>query len=225
MVNTIGELRLTSKYKNLFISEDKYTGFTCGVVLLAAGASSRLGRPKQLLMFQGKTLLDHAITSAKNSKAKNIVLVVGANEAAIIHSVITSGITVVKNENWEQGMSTSIIAGLQKIQMEEPAIESVIFMACDQPFVTAVLINKLIENYEQIQKPIVASSYGNSVGIPALFDKTIFAAIMTLTGDKGAKKIINQHPDLVHSIDFPLGNNDIDTLSDYEQLLKTTTGI
>ncbi|MEO6230033.1 MAG: nucleotidyltransferase family protein [Ferruginibacter sp.] len=196
----------------------------CGIVLLAAGASSRMGRSKQLLMYQGRTLLEHAISSAKKSKAKGIVLVVGANEEAISQAVNSPGITIVKNETWEQGMSTSIIAGLQRLLTEQPTLESVIFMACDQPFVTADLLNKLIDNYERIQKPIVASSYGNSAGIPALFDKTIFASLMTLTGDKGAKKIINQHPGLVHTIEFPLGNNDIDTLSDYEQLLKQTTG-
>ncbi|CAN5579490.1 hypothetical protein BH11BAC3_BH11BAC3_21810 [soil metagenome] len=196
----------------------------CGIVLLAAGASSRMGRPKQLLMYQGKTLLDHSITSAKKSRAKKIVLVIGANEDAIIKSVTSHGITIVKNEYWEQGMSSSIKAGLQNLLTEDPAIESVIFMACDQPFVTAVLLNKLIDTHEQIQKPIVASSYGNSAGIPALFDKTIFASLMTLTGDKGAKKIISQHPDLVHTIEFAEGNSDIDTISDYEQLLKQTTG-
>ncbi len=218
------ELRVTSKHKNLFIAEVKNTGMECGIVLLAAGASSRMGRPKQLLMYQGKTLLDHAISSAKNSKAKSIVLVIGANEDAIVQSVVAPRITIVQNKSWEQGMATSIKTGLQKILTEKPGIESVIFMACDQPFVTADLLNKLIDSYVQTQKPIIASSYGNSAGIPALFDKTIFAALMKLTGDKGAKKIINQHPDLVYSIEFPLGNNDIDTLSDYEQLVKPAKG-
>ncbi len=92
-------------------------------------------------------------------------------------------------------------------------------MVCDQPFLSSALIEKLVSEYRHSGKPIIAASYENNAGTPALFDQTIFSKLMELKGDIGAKKIIKENPGEVSTVDFPLGSIDIDTAADYERLL------
>lgn len=176
-----------------------------------------MGRPKQLLPFHDKNLLLHSIQVAIETGAKPVVLVLGAY-ADVLQGGITQHVEVMINKEWEEGMASSIRKGIEKLQSVSPLCEQVIFMVCDQPFVTASILQKLVFKKQETGKPIVASSYGNSLGIPALFDKTMFSALSELQGETGAKKLIKEHAGLVASIDFPLGNTDIDTMADYEKL-------
>ena len=196
-------------------TENKSAGY--GIILLAAGASTRLGKPKQLLAYQGKTLLQHALQVAVDTCASPVMAVIGAG-ADIFEQEIKYPVQAVINNQWEEGMASSIRCGLTQLLNVEPATKAVIIMVCDQPFVTAQLFQDLITKYEQSGKAIVASSYKNSLGTPALFDKTIFAALLELKGDTGAKKLMKANPNQVDEVQFPMGEIDIDTEADYERL-------
>ena len=204
----------------IIISTDNHIKLTCGIVLLAAGASSRLGKPKQLLPYEGTTLLKHAVQLAVDAALKPIVIVVGANANILNIEIEESQANIVMNETWQEGMASSIRTGLQKMLELEPTINSVIMMVCDQPFVTVQLLQDLMAKHIETGKPIIASNYKNNLGTPALFDATIFSELMQLKGDTGAKKILNNHPEWVAAIDFPMGEIDIDTEEDYKKLLQ-----
>jgi molybdenum cofactor cytidylyltransferase len=189
-----------------------------GIILLAAGSSSRLGRAKQLIEFQGKTLIQKAINEAKMSKADCLVSVLGANSELIQTGFDTSSATFIVNSDWQQGMSSSMQAGLRFL-MEKEAIDQVLLMLCDQPFVNASLLDQLITAKETSGKGIVAAAYSNTLGVPALFEERYFEELLQLTGSEGAKKVIFNHQAEVHALDFPLGAVDLDTEEDVNQFL------
>jgi molybdenum cofactor cytidylyltransferase len=200
------------------ITVNSMTIFHTDIVILAAGGSSRLGRPKQLLPWQGKNLLQHAVQTALEITTQPVV-VTGAHADQLAAAVDSSQVQVVFNPEWEQGIASSIRCGLQALLNRTPAPEQVIFMVCDQPFVTSDLLLELIQEQQKSGKAIVASAYAGTLGIPALFEKSMFPQLLDLQGDTGAKKIMQQHPDQTASVDFPQGNIDIDTGAQYEELI------
>ena len=189
-----------------------------GIILLAAGSSTRLGRAKQLIEFQGKTLIKKAIEEAQNSQADCLVLVLGSNPELIQTGFDTSSTPYIINADWQNGMSSSMQAGLRFL-MEKEEIDQVLLMLCDQPFVDASLLDQLITAKETSGKGIVAAAYSNTLGVPALFDKRYFEELLQLTGSEGAKKVIFNHQAEVHALDFPLGAVDLDTEEDVNQFL------
>ena len=189
-----------------------------GIILLAAGSSSRLGRAKQLIEFQGKTLIQKAIDEANKSQADCLVVVLGANAYLIQTGFDITSTPFIVNSDWQQGMSSSMQAGLRFL-MEKEEIDQVLLMLCDQPFVDASLLDQLINAKETSGKGIVAAAYSNTLGVPALFDKRYFEKLLQLTGSEGAKKVIFNHQVEVHALDFPLGAVDLDTEEDVSQFL------
>ena len=131
----------------------------------------------------------------------------------------SSTVTIVHNPEWEEGMASSIRHGLSYLTENLQNITSVIFMVCDQPFVSVELLHNLIVEQEKTLKSIVASYYSEIAGTPVLFDKSIFPELMELTGDIGARKIIARHKDNLAAVAFPLGNVDMDTAEDYRKLM------
>lgn len=192
----------------------------CGIIILAAGNSSRLGTPKQLLKFRNKTLLQHAVDEALALNAKDIVVVTGANHDNIFSSLSNKNIHSVYNENWQQGMASSMQAGLLALLAIHPDLSSVIILLCDQPYVSTQLLKDMIKQKEDTCKGIVACSYGETVGVPALFSNQYFDTLLSLRGSEGAKKIIMASKDDVAFVSFPLGSVDIDTIEDYQKLIK-----
>ena len=180
-------------------------------MILAAGSSSRLGNPKQLLEFDGMNLLNHAIIDALNSNACSVVVVLGAHADLIANKIDGDIAFIVKNENWNEGMASSVRLGLDTLLKQIPSLDAVIFMTCDQPFISSSVLNELMIKYQQTGKPIVTSNYGEATGPPALFHKSFFFELMELKGDVGARKIIQQNTDQVATVIFPQGKIDIDT--------------
>jgi len=189
-----------------------------GIVILAAGASSRLGRPKQLLAWQGKSMLRYISEEAGEAVNGPVVVVLGENADQLVPETDVAATQVI-NEEWKEGIGSSIRCGLSALLEMSPSADAVIFMVCDQPFVTTALLKDLVATHAKTHKPIVASQYANTLGTPALFDKAIFPELINLQGDTGAKAIIHQYIELVETIAFPLGHIDIDTAADYESLL------
>ncbi len=189
------------------------------IIILAAGSSSRFGYTKQLVMHNGESLIQHALAEATKVVSK-VVVVLGANAALIRKEMENIPAQLVYNRYWEEGMSSSIRSGLSFLLSENPSLEAAVLMVCDQPFVTSSLLNELVTKYEDTKKPIIACAYKNTIGTPALFNKTFFPALLGLTGQSGAKKIISENIGSTITIAFPLGHIDIDTKEDYESLQK-----
>ncbi len=193
----------------------------CAAIILAAGKSSRLGKPKQLLNYRGKTLLQHAIDTAIEASLQDIIVVLGFGFELIKDEInIIAGTHVVRNEDWQSGMASSIICGINTLNSINSLADAAIFMVCDQPFISTSLLNELIVARKTSGKLIAASKYGDTVGIPALFHKSLFHHLLELKGDVGAKKVIQQNPDAIITVPFSNGGIDIDTLDDYLALAK-----
>jgi molybdenum cofactor cytidylyltransferase len=195
-----------------------------GIIILAAGTSSRLGQPKQLLQWHNSSLLQQAVQAAAEVVLQPIV-VVGAHADQVEPELSQLPVQLVHNTSWQEGIAASIRAGLSFLQEQTTVPENVIFMVCDQPYVTGNLLNQLIARQAATNKLIVASAYGGTLGIPALFNKVLFKQLLELQGDAGAKKIIQQHMGDVVAVAFPLGNIDIDTVKEYEALLGKTDNV
>lgn len=192
----------------------------CTAIILAAGQSSRLGEPKQLLKYQNTTLLQYAIYIAKQSVVQSVIVVLGSNADIILNEIDPAGIHIVKNDHWQSGMASTIRCGVQSLQRLDSNIDAAILMVCDQPFVTPDLLNSLMEKQKETRKPIIASQYGGTIGTPALFHHRFFSELINLEGDAGAKKIMTQNDNLLATVPFPQGSIDIDTKDDYEALEK-----
>jgi molybdenum cofactor cytidylyltransferase len=190
-----------------------------GIIILAAGDSSRFGGIKQLLPFHGKTLLQHVIDEAIETEAEPVVVVTGANATKVSASIPDVGkITILINESWQEGISSGIVAGVRHVMSLSPGIKKIIIAVCDQPFVTSTLFEQLDQMQEKSSKAIVACAYANTIGTPALFTVQYFDPLLNLKGDEGAKNILKSNMEDVATIHFPKGEIDIDTQQDYEKL-------
>ena len=190
------------------------------IVILAAGTSSRLGSPKQLLEYNGKTLLQHAIDTALATGCPKVMVVLGARADMLKLELANEPIEVLVNKNWQEGMTSSIRYALQNITIAGFQPESIIFMVCDQPFVTSSLLMSLVEKGVETGLPIIASGYDDKAGTPAMFHKSMFPQLMDLKGDKGARALLAAQPEKVAIVPFPKGVTDIDTVADYELLKR-----
>ena len=187
------------------------------ILILAAGKSSRMGSPKQLLPYQNTTLLGCAIEHAKNSKASAVFCVLGANAIRIKKSIEKNNVKIIINKEFQHGLSTSIIAGIN--HLKDKNFDSVLIMLADQPNVNANYLNKLLTASEEDKNVIIASCYPNKVGVPAVFSKLYFNQLLQLKGDKGAKDLLNNQSSKIIKLN---ANNllDIDTIQDYQKLIN-----
>ncbi|UZD23843.1 nucleotidyltransferase family protein [Algoriphagus halophytocola] len=188
-----------------------------GIIILAAGESTRLGYPKQIAQYKGKTLLQLAIDAANGANAEKRVVVLGANRDEIKKTFSGASIPNIPNPNFQKGMSSSIKIGLEyMLKFDKP--DQVIIMLCDQPFVDSKLLNKLIEAQKESEKGIVSCKYSKTFGVPILFGKAYLKELMQLSGDEGAKKLALAHEDDMEYVSFPKGKVDIDTEEDLRDL-------
>ncbi|RYY08433.1 MAG: nucleotidyltransferase family protein [Cytophagaceae bacterium] len=192
---------------------------TVGLLLLAAGSSSRLARPKQLLPYQGQTLLRHAAEVAAASPCRPLVLVTGALHDELLPEIDGLPFHVVRNDAWADGMGGSIATGLQELEsaFEVHNVDAVVVMLCDQPLLTPELIGELIVQFQATQQPVVASAYAGTQGVPALFGRAIFPQLLALRGASGARELLQQYNHLP-TVDFPGGATDVDTEAQYAAL-------
>jgi molybdenum cofactor cytidylyltransferase len=202
-----------------------------GAVVLAAGGSSRLGEAKQLLKLRGETLVRHAARAASEAGCDPVLVVIGENRDAMACALgirdsripsspgrgETAGPVLIENVEWRRGMGTSIRSGLEQLPRD---VAAVVLLTCDQPFVNASILRQLILAWEETGKPIVASSYANTLGVPALFDRSCFEALLQLPDDSGAKTLIASRPADVCPVAFEQGAVDIDTPEDFERLAE-----
>lgn len=173
--------------------------------------------PKQLLVYKGKTLIRRAAETALASVCEPVVVVLGANAVAV-GAELELPVLVTRNLEWETGMGSSIRAGLEAVLAADAGVDSIVVLLCDQPFVTAELIDTLIERRRETDKTIVATEYSDARGVPALFARELFAELIGLSGHEGARQIIRKHADDTVAVPFAGAAIDIDTRDDYEAL-------
>jgi molybdenum cofactor cytidylyltransferase len=190
---------------------------TPGVILLAAGKSSRMGRAKQLLPWRDSTLLRHAAETALATGGSPVVVVLGAEAEACRPVLGGLAIHIVINAEWEQGMGTSIRAGVAELTRLAPASEGALIMLHDQPYVTAARLLELVAA-RMPDDLAVASLYEDAMGVPAFFTRELFGDLQALDGRAGAQGILKAHAAQVQKFAMPEARHDIDTPGDYERL-------
>lgn len=172
-----------------------------GAVILAAGASKRLGEPKQLLVLGGETLLERAVRVARAAECSPVVVVLGASAEVIRAGCELDNAVVVMNEDWAEGMGSSVRVGLGVMRR----LDACIVMTCDMPAVTVGHLRALMSSGE-----VTASSYSGKKGVPAYFPVAVFQALMELRGESGAKDLLGS----ARSVGLVGGEFDVDTIED-----------
>jgi molybdenum cofactor cytidylyltransferase len=188
-------------------------------IILAAGASRRLGQPKQLVRYRGETLLERAIRMAGESGAAPVIVVLGAHREQIGSAVSFDRATAIFNPHWEDGIASSIHAGLEAAERMAPASSGALILPCDQLRLSADHLRALLSAFAaQAERSIVASTYADVLGIPAVFPREALPELMALQGDKGARALLLNPPCPVVTIPFAGGEVDIDEPADLDLL-------
>lgn len=193
---------------------------SCALILLAAGASTRMGRPKQLLpMYGTRPLLRHVVESALTEPVSPVIVVLGANAAKIAPCLDGLPLSIVINPAWAEGMGSSIRRGLEELAKSAPTANCVIIALADQPDILSGHLAKLIETLRTTGKPIVASECGDVRGPPVLFTASYFSTLLALQGDAGARALLKAHAAEVATVALATAR-DLDTPADYANYLE-----
>lgn len=188
-------------------------------IVLAAGASRRLGQPKQLIVCGGETLLARAVRLSIEAGATPVIAVLGANLEIISASVAIDPAILAINDRWQRGISTSIHAGLKALDAVARNSAGALMLSCDQPRLTVDHLRALIHTFAvQSQPSIVASAYAGALGVPAVFPRAAFPHLRALRGDKGARALLLNPPCPLVAIPFEGGEIDIDEPEDLTHL-------
>lgn len=191
------------------------------VLVLAAGNSSRMKDIKQLLKINNKTLLETTLETAKKVVSENVFCVLGANAKKIKKKTSTKNVKFIFNKNFDEGLSSSIICGINHIKKEPKNYNGILILLADQPEVSREYLKKLISLFNTNLNKIVASSYYKSVGVPAIFPKKYFDKLKLLKGDKGAKEFLQNHKTKIIKLERNQPFKDIDTQEDYKLYINS----
>jgi molybdenum cofactor cytidylyltransferase len=202
------------------VSEQRREPLRVGAVILAAGASVRMGTPKQLLEIAGKPLLIHAVEAALASPSWPVVVVLGAHGEKIRPALARLPVLITENPAWSEGMAASIRAGVTTLQQFSRRLDAALIALCDQPGFSARVINELIAAQRATTRSIVAARYAGRNGAPALFLREHFHTLTHLTGEEGARALLNDEPARVASVELPALALDLDTPADVAALQK-----
>lgn len=191
------------------------------ILVLAAGKSSRMKDIKQLLKINGKTLLENTLETAKSVFSKNIYCVLGANAEKIKKETNTKNIQFLYNKNFENGLSSSIVAGINHFKNEKLLFDGVLILLADQPEVDREYLANLATAFRENKEKIIASNYNQKTGVPAIFPNQYFKKLMLLSGDKGAKVFLKNHLSETIILKRRQSFKDIDTPEDYQSYLNS----
>ncbi len=190
---------------------------TISAVILAAGISSRMGEPKQLLKVGKGTLLEAVLEKVTNSKVDEVIVVLGSSASQVLRRSALGKSRVILNKKFLTGMSSSLKAG---VKAASPESDAVLVVLADQPLLSEKTLNSMIDSYIRTRSPIVAPKFHGRRGNPILFDRRLFRELQNLRGDRGAKSVVERHPDLL--LEVPVEDEgvvlDIDTKEDYNRV-------
>jgi molybdenum cofactor cytidylyltransferase len=193
------------------------------LILLAAGGSARMGRPKQLLPWGNHTLIEHQIQTLQKT-GNPVSVVLGSNSKLVLPVIEKYNVNIFINNDWENGMGSSIATGVNGLTKESPGADGVLIALVDQPLVPSKHFLNMLEAFHPGKQQIIVSNSGSGwEGVPALFDKCYSDELQNLTGKEGAKKIIQKHNNAVKRVKCGNLLEDMDTPEAYQQMLKKFT--
>lgn len=193
------------------------------VLVLAAGESSRMKGIKQLKKINNKTLLDITLEKVKKVFSENIFCVVGANTDKIKAEIATKNIQFIDNPNFRNGLSASIVSGINYFNEHKLNFEGLFILLADQPAIETEYLISMLDLFQENEAKIIASNYGNKLGVPVIFSKKYFSELLLITGDKGAKDFIHQRKNQVLSPKLTTNFFDIDTQEDLQHYKNSIT--
>jgi molybdenum cofactor cytidylyltransferase len=191
------------------------------VIILAAGSSSRLGKPKQLLEFQGETLIKNAVKTALQI-SKTVVVVTGYLHEELISKLKNLPVQFIQNLTWQEGMGSSIRTGIVYLQQLDNyhKIDGAMFLLCDQPLISSNHLNHMVVQFYQHRRSIVATGYAETQGVPAIFDRSLFPVLQDLPDNRGAQWLFKNYFNQLIIVPFEGAAVDVDTEEDYLHLLE-----
>jgi molybdenum cofactor cytidylyltransferase len=200
-----------------------------GLILLAAGGSVRMGRPKQALPVSvpepgtpaAESLLRHATRVAVEAALRPAVVVLGAASDDLVPHIADLPVHILTHSGWQRGIGSSIKAGVECVTALAPSLDAVMIVVCDQPHLSAGVLRRLLRAYRGSAASIVASAYGGSIGVPVIIDRSLDAELRALGDRDSARRIINRDPTRTSAIPFPLGAVDLDTPDAYAAYLES----
>ena len=191
--------------------------FRFGCILLAAGGSTRMGRPKQLLPAGSQPLIAHAVNAALDSPAWPVVVVLGAHAPKIRPALARLPVLITENADWREGLGSSIRVGMTALKNFSGMLDAVLIVLADQPALSPNAIARLAAAFRAGGGRAAAARYAGRLGAPALFGRDHFPALRELQGDQGARALLDAQPGRVVAVDLPEFEFDIDTPADYEK--------
>lgn len=193
-----------------------------GVIILAAGASGRMGKAKQTLEIeQGKSMLRKTAEAALETSLRPVVVVVGAHKKEVVPELERLGVTIIDNSKWEDGLASSMTIGLAGLYMMHKGLTGAVVLVCDQPYVNPELIEYLVRRLHDSGKKAVVCRYGENWGFPVLIGSSFFSEITHLTGENDVTEVLKNYEKELDFVDFDKGNVDINTPEDYLNYIKS----
>ncbi len=177
-----------------------------------------MGQLKQLLPFHGGTLVEHAIHQAREAGFDPIVVVLGAQAETVRRKIAVQTVAIIENKNWEQGMGSSIAAGARCLRELQTDVAAIAVLLADQPLVTCHHLRALRTAFVQANSQIVAARYNQTLGVPALFPRSMLSALESLAPELGARALLRDPARTVTPFDLPEAAADVDTPADFETL-------
>ena len=190
-----------------------------GALVLAAGAATRMGRPKQLLPFRGRTLVAHSTRQVIDAGFEPVVVVIGAAADAIAAAIASEPVEIVRNAAWESGMGSSIAAGMRHLTSYE--LDATAILLADQPLVTSAHLIAMAELLAQPHVTMAAAEYNGALGVPTLFKREMFPSLAALPPEVGARQLLRCARDRIAVYPLPEAAVDIDTPEDLDRLIAS----
>jgi molybdenum cofactor cytidylyltransferase len=184
------------------------------VIVLAAGKSSRMKMPKQLVKIGNNFLLEFVLSKAKAIYKNHVYCVLGANDARIRREISSPNIHFIYNPTFNEGLSSSIVTGISKIELQ-PDYKAVLILLGDQPAIEKEYLNAMISLFSEDNSKIIAANYGGKLGVPAIFPQSYFSKLKKMSGDFGAKEILHKNSE-VSTLNKQTNFIDIDTEKDLQ---------
>jgi len=191
------------------------------ILVLAAGKSSRMNSIKQLEKINNKTLLDITLEKVNNLFSENVFCVLGANADEIKQGITSKNIQFINNKNFENGLSASIVSGINYFNENKLNFEGLFILLADQPAIETWYLESMLNLFQKNNDTIIASNYGNKLGVPVIFPKKYFTDLLLIIGDKGAKEFINKRKNEIIYPELTTNFFDIDTKSDLQFFKKS----
>jgi CTP:molybdopterin cytidylyltransferase MocA len=196
--------------------QDLLADYQLFAIVLAAGGSSRFQGIKQLVELEGKSLLKRTVETACNILDDRVKVVLGLKALKLKRELAGLNVEIIMNDAWQAGLSTSLQAGINALPDD---CSGVLVIFCDQPLIREQQIQALIALWNRDRTRIIASAYAGIQGVPVIFPRKYFHEFSDLTGDSGAKSILNRHPDEIVPLPLPEAETDIDTQADLLEIL------